>query len=216
MTEIVPTITATDAESYARSIGVLSGFASRIHIDVTDGEFAPSRTVNLNQVYWDKTETLREIDLHLMMKNPIDWLDRIVGLSPDLAIFHAESNNAAQNLPQIFRHLEKFNIKSGLALLPETNPLDYVGLIKRADTILIFGGHLGYQGGVADLGMLEKVKSIKDINLSSEISWDGGANESNVSEIAASGVDVINVGSAISNAGDPELAYERIRNIIRS
>ena len=213
MTDIVPTITVADAECYARSIVVLSEFATRIHIDVTDGEFAPSQTVNLNQVYWNRTETLREIDLHLMMKNPIDWLDRIVGLSPDLAIFHAESQSAAETLPRIFAHLAKFNIKSGLALLPETAPHDYNDLIKIADHVLVFGGHLGYQGGDADLSMLDKVKVIKSINPSVEIAWDGGANETNVAEIATAGVDVINVGAAVSKSTDQMLAYQHINSL---
>ena len=126
MTKIVSTITATTPSEYAEQWQILSQFAERIHIDITDGDFAPSQTVNPNQVYWDKGEILKQVDLHLMMKRPIDWLDQIVSLAPDLVILHAESDDALVNLPRIFEHLHKFTIKVGVALLPETMVRDSI------------------------------------------------------------------------------------------
>lgn len=214
MTQIVPTITAMTPSEYADQWQTLSQFAERIHIDITDGEFAPSHTVNLNQIYWDRGETVQQIDLHLMMRRPIDWLDQIVSLAPDLAIFHAESDNASVNLPRIFEHLRKFNIRVGVALLPETIPEQAAGAIKLADHVLVFGGHLGYQGGEADLRQLDKVVAIQSINPSAEIAWDGGANLDNIAQIAHAGIDAINVGSAIIKSDDPRVSYLHLCDII--
>ena len=206
MTKIIPTITATTPDDYAAALKKLA-FAPRLHIDVTDGEFAPSRTVNLNQVYWDEGQ---EIDLHLMMKRPAEWLHQIVALHPNLVILHAESDN----LPQIFEHLSKFDIKCGVAILPDTEPETAREIIEIADYVLIFGGHLGYQGGTADLTNLRKVAKIKKINPSAEIAWDGGANIENVSEIAAAGIDIINVGATISHTENPEDSYQKLAEIV--
>lgn len=215
MTQIVPTITAMTPSEYADQWQTLSQFAERIHIDITDGEFAPSHTVNLNQIYWDRGETVQQIDLHLMMRRPIDWLDQIVSLAPDLAIFHAESDNASVNLPRIFEHLRKFNIRVGVALLPETIPEQAAGAIKLADHVLVFGGHLGYQGGTADLDQLEKVASIRELSPGAEITWDGGANSNTVAQIAAAGVDIINVGSAVMKSTNPEKSYQDLQQMIK-
>lgn len=215
MTIIAPTITTNDPAVYARRLEDFLTFASRIQIDITDGQFAPSQTINLNQVYWppaDKREC--KIDLHLMLQRPIDWLDQIVAVVPDKVILHAESDDAGRMLPRIYEHLQRFGMQVGVALLPETQPADVADIIRVVDSVLIFGGHLGYQGGVADLTQLGKIPAIQQINSTVTIEWDGGANLSNVSQIAAAGVDQINIGSAISGASDPAATYRRLVEVV--
>lgn len=215
MTIIAPTITTNDPAVYARRLEDFLTFAPRIQIDITDGQFAPSQTINLNQVYWppaDKREC--KIDLHLMLQRPIDWLDQIVAVVPDKVILHAESDDAGRMLPRIYEHLQRFGMQVGVALLPETQPADVADIIRAVDSVLIFGGHLGYQGGVADLTQLGKIPAIQQINSTVTIEWDGGANLSNVSQIAAAGVDQINIGSAISGASDPAVAYRQLVEVV--
>ena len=211
MTIIAPTITTNDPAVYAGRLEDFLTFASRIQVDITDGQFAPSQTINLNQVYWppaDKREC--KIDLHLMLQRPIDWLDQIVAVVPDKVILHAESDDAGRMLPRIYEHLQRFGMQVGVALLPETQPADVADIIRAVDSVLIFGGHLGYQGGVADLTQLGKIPAIQQINSTVTIEWDGGANLSNVSQIAAAGVGQVNIGSAISGASDPAVAYRQL------
>lgn len=215
MTIIAPTITTNDPAVYAGRLEDFLTFAPRIQIDITDGQFAPSQTINLNQVYWppaDKREC--KIDLHLMLQRPIDWLDQIVAVVPDKVILHAESDDAGRMLPRIYEHLQRFGMQVGVALLPETQPADVTDIIRVVDSVLIFGGHLGYQGGVADLTQLGKIPAIQQINSTVTIEWDGGANLSNVSQIAAAGVDQINIGSAISGASDPAAAYRQLVEVV--
>lgn len=215
MTIIAPTITTNDPAVYARRLEDFLTFAPRIQIDITDGQFAPSQTINLNQVYWppaDKREC--KIDLHLMLQRPIDWLDQIVAVVPDKVVLHAESDDAEQMLPRIYEHLKRFGMQVGVALLPDTQPADVANIVRVVDSVLIFGGHLGYQGGVADLTQLGKIPAIQQINSTVTIEWDGGANLSNVSQIVAAGVDQINIGSAISGASDPAAAYRQLVEVV--
>ena len=211
MVAIVPTITTDDPAVYRDRLEIYRQFAERIHIDVSDGQFAPSKTLNLNQLYWPWSDSGGlKIDLHLMMERPIDWLDQLVSLSPDRIIMHAESDRADKLLPKIFDHLAKFQIGCGLALLPRTAPAEVGELIRLAGTVLIFGGRLGYQGGEADLAQLEKVAQIKQINPRALVEWDGGAKPENVAVIAGAGVMQIDVGSAISYSADASGAYREI------
>lgn len=215
MTIIEPTITTNDTTIYEIRMDDFLSYAPRIHIDITDGKFAPSQTINLNQVYWPKSdERSAKIDLHLMIEHPIEWLDQIVSLAPDRVILHAESADAGDKLPKIFAHLRKFDIQCGVALLPQTQPAEVADLIKLADSVLIFGGHLGYQGGEADLSQLAKVTEIKKINKEAAIEWDGGANASNVRQLANAGIDIINVGSAISKAPIAKDAYTELKQLM--
>ncbi|MCL1877146.1 hypothetical protein FWF74_03900 [Candidatus Saccharibacteria bacterium] len=206
MASIVPTITAMNTTEYARQLARLE-FAPRIHIDIADGDFAPSRTVNLNQLYWDDDKV---VDLHLMVRRPAEWLHQVVALAPNLVVLHVESDDANENLPKIAAHLGKFGIKFGIAILPETTVESVQNLIEIADYVLVFGGHLGYQGGTADLMQLSKAMQIRTINPDIEIAWDGGANADNITEIARAGIDVINVGSAIMESDEPEKAYKEL------
>ena len=72
---------------------------------------------------------------------------------------------------------------------------------------MIFSGHLGEYGGEADLLLTEKAELINDLHHAIEIGWDGGAKLDNIRTIAHSGVQVINVGSAIAKADDPAQMY---------
>jgi ribulose-phosphate 3-epimerase len=130
---------------------------------------------------------------------------------PNSVILHAETD---ADLPRIFEHLRKFGIKCGVAILPETPVASVREVIEIADHVLIFGGHLGYQGGAADLAQLDKLVQVRAIIPDVEIAWDGGANLDNVAKIAAAGVDVINVGAAISKTDDPEASYQKLVKIV--
>lgn len=215
MAIISPTITTNDPAVYEINLREFLEFAPRIQIDITDGVLAPSQTLTLNQLYWPKRdERTCSIDLHLMLNNPADWLDQIISLQPDKVILHAESINASVQLPLLFQRLRHFGIVPGVALLPATKPGDVSGLIALSDSVLIFGGHLGYQGGAADLSQLEKIGEIKAINSSAMLEWDGGANKTNVAQIAGAGIDQINVGSAISNASNRQAAYDELVKLV--
>lgn len=207
---ICSTITAkTPAEFAMQSEKIALTDAMRVQIDIADGDFASPQTVNLNQIYWDEKYSA---DLHLMMKKPSEWIEAIVSLAPNLVILHAESEG---NLSAIFEHLQKFDIKVGVAILPETQPETIQDLLEQADHALIFAGNLGHQGGNADLVQLEKVAQIRAMNPDIEIGWDGGANESNVRQIVNAGVDVVNVGAAIQNSVDPRETYQKLSELAK-
>jgi len=79
--------------------------------------------------------------------------------------------------------------------------------------VLIFSGNLGEYGGHANFDLLNKVDFLRQHKPELEIGWDGGVNLQNISQLAAGGVDVFNVGGFLQTAPDPEheyLALERI------
>ena len=207
MSEICPTVTEYDAAGYAAQVELLASFASRVQIDLTDGIFAKPKTVSLNQVYWPSEWT---VDLHLMFVSPAQWTEMIVSLKPSLVIIHAEAEG---DLSAFIAHIQKFGIRVGVALLPDTSVEKVEELLSAVDHCLIFGGSLGSQGGTADLSQLSKVAEIRAINSNIEIGWDGGANAENVAEIASAGVDVINVGSAIKNAKNPAEIFQKLHDL---
>lgn len=202
MPKIVPTVTAEDRDRFLEQYQLVSSFADRIHLDIMDGIFAPTVSPTPD-VEWFNSSALT-IDIHIMHKRPELVIDQLVELKPSLIIIHAESD---ADVPLLATTLRSKNIKTGLAILPDTEleAVDYI--LPHIQHVLIFGGHLGYHGGVADLSALDKSIIISKKYKHLEIGWDGGANISNIPEMVKAGIDVVNVGGAIHGAENPQKAY---------
>lgn len=203
---ICPTVTETEGNPhvYRTQIERLQPFAKRIHIDLMDGDFAPTRSINPAQVWWPEGVVA---DIHIMFRRPLEHTETLVALGPNMVVIHAEAEG---DLAGQIEHLQKLGIKAGISLLKDT-PVDSAKeLIKIADHVLLFSGDLGHFGGHADMKVLEKVPQAREIRPDVEIGWDGGANADNVKQLAEGGVDVINVGGAIQRASNPEEAYARL------
>lgn len=203
MAIISPTILTGDLNIFNQKAKDLTAFASRIQIDICDGIFAPNKTIDPK--YINLPDANVAFDFHLIAAHPSQYLDDIIAKKPHLIILHAE---ATEDLAPLLTKIKSANIKTGIAFLQSTFPGKYTDLINTADHALIFAGNLGEMGGAADLLQLEKVRVIRDIKPTIEIGWDGGANIYNVRTIAHHRVNIINVGSAISNADSPKEAYQ--------
>ncbi|MBR2855503.1 hypothetical protein IKE99_01000 [Candidatus Saccharibacteria bacterium] len=201
---IVPSILTDNKQDYRSQVEKINAFTRRVQIDVTDGVFAPTRTLDVTNVWWPNNW---KADLHLMATNPSAHLETILKLNPSLCILHAE---ASEDLTPTFTTLKKAGIRTGLALLPPTYPGAVKHYIDMVDHVLIFAGQLGVQGSQADLMQMEKVPLVRNMKPELEIGWDGGANMSNVRALAHAELDVINVGSAISRAPDPAAAFQEL------
>lgn len=201
MSIIAPCVTATDAHAYREQMARVAPFATRVHIDFSDGVLAPVKLINPIQAYWPEGVLA---DLHLMIKNPAAHIETIISLAPHLVILHAEADG---DLLGIMRQLHAVNIKTGVALLQKTEPQTAHDLIADADHVLIFSGDLGHFGGTADMTLLKKVGQIRSINANVEVGWDGGIGPDNAAQLTMGGVEVLNVGGHIQKAPDPQEAY---------
>lgn len=204
MAIVVPTITTSDPAVFQNNLARFEQFAKRVQIDASDGSFAPTTLVPLTSMQFSGNV---KIDLHIMSARPSEHLSQILNLKPDLCIVHAEVDD---NLEALFAELKNAGIKTGLALIKTTFPGRVQNLIRTVDHVMIFAGELGSQGGQIDMMQTEKVSLIRAIRPDVEIGWDGGINLSNIRAIAHAGVDVLNVGSAITTSDDPAAMYQSL------
>lgn len=209
MAVICPTVTAFDPHDYRAQMERIAPFAERIHIDLMDGDFAPTTSPTLEHL-WLPHETVN--DVHLMYRHPMNYLEPLVKLKPHLVIIH---NEATVHHMDFAAKLHQHDIKAGLAILQDT-PIERTQQIMHSfDHILIFSGNLGHQGGsMADLSLLDKVKYIQEHHPAAEIGWDGGVTAENTRQLAAGGVDVLSVGGFIIKAGDPAAAYRQLTQLL--
>lgn len=200
----MPAILTDNKQDFRAQVERINIFTRRVQIDVSDGTFAPTQTLDITNIWWPKNW---ETDLHLMAANPSTYLDTILKLSPSLCILHAEAN---ENLLPMFNALKEAGIRTGLALLPSTFPGNVKPYIDVVDHVLIYAGQLGIQGSPADLMQMEKIPLVRNMKPELEIGWDGGANMTNVRAIAHADIDVINVGSAISQSPNPAQVFQEL------
>lgn len=204
MAEVAPCITVETDEAYKQSVEMLQPFATRVHIDTSDGEFAPTFLTPPEKMWWPEGW---KVDIHAMVQRPEEYVDRLIALKPYLITFHAEADG---DLLAVMDKVKQSGIKAGVALLKTTVPSTVQPLIEKADHVLIFSGDLGYYGGKASLMQLEKVRLVRAISPQVEIGWDGGVSIENSFSLAQGGVNVLNSGGGIANAPNPEAAYRKM------
>ncbi|MDF2461024.1 MAG: rpe, Ribulose-phosphate 3-epimerase [Candidatus Saccharibacteria bacterium] len=207
MASVAPTINATTPEDYARRIDNVKPFASRIHVDVGDGVFTDVKTVGLAQVYDIDGVPM---DLHLMMTHPEGQIENIIALQPSLVIVHFE---APFDRDSFFRELRSMEIRVGLAINVETTIEQAKDAIPNVDHLVVFTGRLGHNGGEFRVDCLEKIAAARAINPGLEIAVDGGLNQETSRLAIEAGADLLDVGSFIHDAADPEIAYVAVEAI---
>ncbi|MDO8265666.1 MAG: hypothetical protein Q7T41_01835 [Candidatus Saccharibacteria bacterium] len=207
---IAPTITTDDPDEYRAQMDRIAGFADGVHIDFADGEFAPSKMLPIDQA-WRTDDLITHA--HVMYQRPMEFIDDIIHLEADLVILHAESDD----LKECLEMLNNIGVRTGVAILPETSVADLkdLDIDDLFDHILVFGGHLGYQGGTADLSILKKVEQVRHEYPDVEIGWDGGINAENAAQIVKAGVTVLNVGGYFKKAEDPKKAYATMKSLLK-
>lgn len=208
MNYICPTVTAFNLDDYSAQISVAKRLSDRIHIDLMDGEFTDSKSPELTDIWLPHGSI---VDIHLMYQRPMDYLEQLVKLKPNMVIVHAE---AQVHHMHFVAELHKADIKAGLCILQDTPVANIEQIMHSFDHVLIFSGNLGHHGGQANLGLLEKAKQIRNEYHDVEIGWDGGINDSNAKEIVAGNVDVLNVGGYIQKSNDPEKAFQNIKHTL--
>ena len=205
MNHICPTVTAFDIDTYRDQINLITGFANRIHIDLMDGIFTPTSSPSPDLLWIPEGI---EVDIHVMYKDPDSILQTLIQLKPSLIIVHAESD---ADIPKMASVLRERGIKTGIALLPETTAESVRYVLPHTQHALIFGGHLGYHGGQADLSQLAKAAELRAMQQQLELGWDGGAKMENIDNLLQAGIQVINVGSGIHKTDNPETTYATMK-----
>ncbi|MGH7218467.1 MAG: hypothetical protein ACREGE_03455 [Candidatus Microsaccharimonas sp.] len=204
MSIVVPTIMVETIDQLRESTERLKPFARRVHVDISDGEFAPTFLLGADQLFWPEGW---EVDVHAMVARPSEYIAQLIQLKPSLVILHAETQ---EDIVPHLQALKQAGIKAGIGLLKTTVPATVQAAIENADHVMIFSGDLGRHGGTASMMQLEKIRLIRKIKPSVEVGWDGGVNVENAYTLTQGGVDVLNVGGEIAKSSNPTETYNQL------
>ncbi|MBJ7449533.1 MAG: ribulose-phosphate 3-epimerase [Parachlamydiales bacterium] len=132
--------------------------ADQLHLDVMDGHFVPNLTMGPQIVAAVNRATDLFLDVHLMIYNPFDYIERFVQAGANSLTIHFE---ATEDVEDTLNYIRKCNARAGLAICPETSVELITPYIDKCDMILIMSVHPGFGGQSFMPEVLEKVRFIR-------------------------------------------------------
>lgn len=182
-----------------------------IHIDVMDGKFVSNMAFTVEEALEVKKYTDKPFDVHLMVRNIDKYIDMYSKLNPAYITFHYE---AMRDLGVISK-VKKMGIKCGISIKPDTKVEKVYDLLPYIDLVLIMSVEPGMGGQKFIDKSLDKIKKLrKEIDnrkLNVIISVDGGINNNSATECIDSGVDMLAIGSALTNSSDSKELVDKIK-----
>jgi len=211
MIKVGPSILSADFSCLGEEIKKveLAG-ADLLHVDVMDGHFVPNITIGPAVVKDIRRITRLPLDVHLMIENPCDLVDRFVQAGSDMITVHIEAVSSSK-FKILSSRLRKRGIKVGISLNPATPISKITNLLDSADFVLVMSVNPGFSGQSFIPTVLPKIKKLR-ANFNKDIAVDGGINEETARLVIKAGANILAAGSYIFGAKNTKLAIERIRN----
>ncbi len=206
---IVPAILTSDRDEFIKMLDICSRFTNFAQIDIMDGKFVPSSSIGIDVISSIKFPL--ESEAHLMVEDPLRWVDSFKRFGARRIIFHYEIEGDKIG---IIKAIKEKNIAVGVALNPDTPFESIEGIVNEVDSILFMSVVPGFYGSPFIPRVLEKITMFRKKYPHKEIGIDGGVKLDNVKGVKKSGVDYICVGSAILKQPSPELAYKKFKEAV--
>ena len=188
--------------------------AEYIHVDVMDGLFVPSISFGMPVIKSIRKVTGKVFDVHLMINEPIRYIDEFVKAGADIITVHVE---ACSDVVATIEKIKASGVKAGITLNPDTPVSAISPYLDMVDMVLVMSVNPGYGGQkfiVTSIDKLKEVKKLKDDSrLGFDIEVDGGINVDNLPSVLEAGANVIVAGSAIFS-GDPAANVSNFKGVM--
>lgn len=187
-----------------------------LHVDVMDGHFVPNLTLGPAVTAAIKRNTKLFLDVHLMIYNPFDYIERFVEAGADRIQIHFE---ATEDVEDTLKYIRKCNVEAGLVFSPPTSHEMIPKYIDLCDTVLIMTVNPGFGGQAFMPEMLDKIEftraCIDKRGLKTRIEVDGGINEETAKLCYDKGAEIFVAGSYLFD-GDMKQKIKGLHGIERA
>lgn len=213
MNIVSPSILAADFSSLKKDIERVDN-AQWLHIDVMDGHFVNNISIGVPVLNSVNKITKQFMDVHLMITDPIKYVEAFKNAGADMICFHIESNS---DISETISMVKKLGLSVGLALKPGTPAVKVLPYIEKLDMVLVMTVEPGF-GGQSFIDMTEKISEIKayakangKANL--HIQVDGGINEETARRCLYAGANNFVAGSYVFGSENPKEKVEILKSM---
>ena len=213
---LAPSILSADLSNLAQQIRLveMSG-ADWIHCDIMDGHFVPNITFGPVIVKAAKKCTKLPLDVHLMIKNPDNYLEDFRNAGADVISVHFEE---VIHLNRTINRIKELGAKAGVVINPSTPVSSLKDIAEYIDLLLIMTVNPGFGGQTfisnSERRISEAVQLRKSLNANFLIEVDGGINRHNIKAISNAGCDVFVAGSSIFHMDNVSASTTELKNLI--
>ena len=186
--------------------------ADWFHLDVMDGVFVPNITFGSPVLDIFKNYAKKPLDIHLMIVNAENYIDKFSSYNPDIITIHME---AVKDINAVLKKIKNLNIKAGLAINPDTPIKHLEPYINEIDMVCLMGVFPGFSGQKFINKTNSRLRDLKNLVESKKskvlIQIDGGVDLSNVKELSRLGADILVSGSCIFKSKNPSKIIDSLK-----
>jgi len=213
---LAPSILSADLSNLAQQIRLveMSG-ADWIHCDIMDGHFVPNITFGPVLVKAVKKSTRLPVDVHLMIKNPDNYLEDFRNAGSDIISVHFEE---VIHLNRTITRIKELGAKAGVVINPSTPVSSLKDIAEYIDLLLIMTVNPGFGGqsfiSNSERRIAEAVELRKSLKNNFLIEVDGGINTKTIKSVSIAGCDVFVAGSSIFHSDNISASTAELKNLI--
>ena len=214
MVKVAPSVLSANFADLKSDLDSIRTYgADWIHYDVMDGHFVPNISFGYSILKDIAKVTDLYLDVHLMISDPMKYVDEFIKAGASLITFHLEALSDEKAVRELIKHIHNQGVDVGISIKPATPTQLVEKYLDDIDLILIMSVEPGFGGQAFQTSAIDKIKALYQLRGHRHfvIEVDGGINAETGTLCKEAGVDVLVAGSYVFQSPDRQKAIDSLK-----